>query len=54
MLLTLIINTNYLPFCLPPLLYAPEIAAAPDIAQPLRVKLQIVKPYASPEVCSAV
>ena len=42
------------PFACLPLLYAPEIAAAPDIAQPLRVKLQIVKPYASPEVCSAV
>ena len=34
--------------------YAPEIADVPDIALPLRVKLQIAKPYASPEACSAV
>ena len=33
---------------------APEIAAAPDIALPLRVKLQSAKPYAIPEACSAV
>ena len=42
------------PFTCLPLLYAPEIAAAPDIALPLRVKLRTVKPYASPEACSAV
>lgn len=54
MLLTLIINTNYLPFCLPPFALRTGNCCRSDIAQPLRVKLQIVKPYASPEVCSAV
>jgi hypothetical protein len=42
------------PFACHFLPYAPEIADAPDIALPLRVKLQSAKPYASPEACSAV
>ena len=42
------------PFACLPLPYTPEIAASPDIALPLRVKLRTVKPYASPEACSAV
>ena len=42
------------PFACRLLPYAPEIAAAPDIALPLRVKLQSANAYAIPEACSDV
>lgn len=49
MLLTLIINTNYLPLLPASLCFTHrELLTFQILLLPLRVKLQIVKPYASP------